>query len=156
MYQQLYLSYTGFIYKVIVHTITLEHGIEDGQAYLGNEGDGFQAGGGEGEEVDDGLDDGPQAIRIPGREHRVWNVNVAFQQLNQQLEKLHLPIFFFCRRRNLSLLSLCRKLSRLLSMSFFFWLPQPSSSLSLFKIPDRIEHFIRGLSQGESSKLSWE
>ena len=147
MYQQLYLSYTGFIYKVIVHVITLEYWIEDGQADLGNEGDGFQAGGGEGEEVDDGLGDLPQAVGEPGREHRVWNVNVAFEQLKKQLEK----ISFLCRRKLSSLSSV--KVSRLLSSLSLFWL-LPSSSLSLLEIPDGVENFICGLSECESSKLS--
>ena len=72
----------------------------------------------------------------------MWNVNVAFQQLKKQLEKIHLPSFV-CRR-NLSLLSSVKS-----SKSLF-------SSLSLFKIPDRVEHFIRGLSEGEGPKLSWK
>lgn len=76
----------------------------------------------------------------------MWNVNVAFQQLKNQLEKIHLPSFV-CRR-NLSLLSSV-KVSRLSSIFLF-------SSLSLFKIPDRVEHFICGLSEGEGSKLSWK
>ena len=76
----------------------------------------------------------------------MWNVNVAFQKLKKQLEKIHLPSFV-CRR-NLSLLSSV-KVSRLSLISLF-------SSLPLFKIPDRVEHFIRGLSEGEGPKLSWK
>ena len=76
----------------------------------------------------------------------MWNVNVASQQLEQQLEKFPLPSFVDCRK--LSLLSSV-KVSRLSSLFLF-------STLSLFKIPDRVEHFIRGLSEGEGPKLSWK
>ena len=75
----------------------------------------------------------------------MWNVNVAFQQLEEQLEKIHTLFSFVSCQTLLSSV----KVSRLSLISLF-------SSLPLFKIPDRVEHFIRGLSEGEGPKLSWK
>ena len=125
--------------------ITLEHWIEDGQADFGNKGNGFQACWGEGEEVDDVVGELPQAVRVPWREHRVWNVNVAFQQLEEQLEKIYTLFSFVSCQTLLSSVKVSRLSSFLLSMP---------SSLSLFKIPDSIKNFICCLSECEGAKLS--